>query len=368
MSDGARNGDDQSMPTIRLTPPTGRPARRRAPLVLAAACCCAVVPAASASAATAGTSAGRGDEVAFTINDPRITESSGLIASTRHPGVVYTHNDSGGSPQIFALGPDGRVRAVLTLSGATARDWEAISLGRDERGRPSIFVADIGDNLGGAWPFVTVYRVPEPAQLRSQTLRATAFRFKYADGPRNAETMLINPRTNRLYIASKLFGGKLYEAPARLRTGGFNTLRKIGDAPTIATDGAFAPDGRTCVIRTYFGAKIYAVGPDGRPGKTLKTIDLPMQKQGEAVTYAPDGGSLLVGSEGKAQPVYRVPLPDEARPSPSGNQQKNAGATGADNGTKDATNTRVGLFLALAIGGAVGFGLLRRRGRSGRAK
>ncbi|NED56452.1 hypothetical protein G3I24_36905, partial [Micromonospora aurantiaca] len=67
------------------------------------------------------------------------------------------------------------------------------------------FVADIGDNLGGAWPYVTVYRIPEPRQLRSQTLRATAFKMKYEDGPRNAETMMINLRTNRLYIASKLF-------------------------------------------------------------------------------------------------------------------------------------------------------------------
>lgn len=350
MIDGARNGDDQAMSVSRVP-------RAAAALVLAGAAVALCAPAASAS--------GRGDDVAFTIDDPRITESSGLAASTRHPGIVYTHNDSGGVPKIYALGLDGRVRAVLTLAGAGARDWEAIALGKDERGRPAIFVADIGDNLGGAWPYVTVYRIPEPARMRSQTLRATAFKIKYADGPRNAETLMINPRTNRLYIASKLFGGKLYEAPARLRTGGFNTMRKVGDAPAIATDGAFSPDGRTCVIRTYFGARLYAVGADGRPRKSLKSIDLPMQAQGESVTYTPDGTALLVGSEGKSQPVYRVPLPDEARPSPSPSGPKNAGAAGgAENGRKDATNTRMGLFLALAISAAVGYGLLRRRGGS----
>src|SRR5581483_4478856 len=41
-----------------------------------------------------------------TITDPRIDESSGLAASRRHPGIVYTFNDSGGSPRVFALGPD----------------------------------------------------------------------------------------------------------------------------------------------------------------------------------------------------------------------------------------------------------------------
>ncbi|TDD74072.1 hypothetical protein E1293_30100 [Actinomadura darangshiensis] len=310
-------------------------------------------------AASAGTH--RDDRVAFTIRDPRITESSGLAASTRHPGVVYTHNDSGGVPKIYALGKDGQVQAVLTLAGAGARDWEGMALGKDGRGRPSIFVADIGDNLGGAWPYVTVYRIPEPSRLRSQTLRATRFRIKYKDGPRNAETFMINPRTNRLYIASKLFGGKIYEAPAHLRTSGFNVMRKIGDAPAIATDGAFSPDGRTCVIRTYFGARLYSVDAGGRPAKTIKTIDVPMQSQGESVTYTADGRSLLVGSEGKNQPVYQVPLPEEALPSPSADP-KNAGAPGdAEDGHRDPSNTRIGLFLALAIAAAVGYGLMRKR-------
>ncbi|GAA4241587.1 WD40 repeat domain-containing protein [Actinomadura meridiana] len=320
----------------------------------------------AASAASASGMAARDDDVAFTIKDPRINESSGLAASTRHPGIVYTHNDSGGVPKIYALDGGGRVKAVLTLGGAGARDWEAMALGRDGRGRPAIFVADIGDNLGGAWPYVTIYRIPEPTRLRSQTLHATAFKIKYEDGPRNAETFMINPRTNRIFIASKQFGGKVYEGPAKLRTSGYNTMRKVGDAPAMATDGAFSPDGRTCVIRTYFGARLYSVGPDGRPGKSLKSINTPFQAQGESVTYTADGNALLVGSEGTNQPVYRLPLPDEARPSPSGKAATGHGGSAADieKSDRDPAGTRMGLFLALAIAAAVGYGLLRRRGGS----
>ena len=40
----------------------------------------------------------------------------------------------------------------------------------------------VSDNLNGAWPYVTVYRVPEPAEVRDQTLQATAFRIKYSNG------------------------------------------------------------------------------------------------------------------------------------------------------------------------------------------
>ncbi|WP_433245109.1 hypothetical protein [Actinomadura nitritigenes] len=330
-----------------------------AALALGTASAACWVPPAAAATASGGTTA-------FTIGDPRITESSGLAASTVHPGIVYTHNDSGGVPKIYALGPDGRVRAVLTLGGATARDWEAMALGKDEKGRPAIYMGDIGDNLGGAWPYVTVYRIPEPAQVRSQTIRATAFRIKYADGPRNAETLMVNPRTNRLYIASKLFGGAIYEAPKHLRTSGYNIMHKIGDAPAIATDGAFAPDGSTCVIRTYFGARMYAVTPDGRPGKSLGSVSLPFQPQGESITYTPDGRYFLAGSEGVKQPVYKVPVPgaDKAGASPTASAKtaKKAGKDDADQGHRDAGGVRTGLFVALAIAAAVGYGLFRRRG------
>ncbi|MEV4252601.1 hypothetical protein AB0J52_05475 [Spirillospora sp. NPDC049652] len=323
------------------------------------------VPSPSAPSGPAGTGGAR---VAFKIDDERITESSGLAASTAHPGVVYTHNDSGGSAQIFAIGPDGRVRAVLTLAGAKSRDWEAIAMGRDDRGRPAIFVADIGDNLGGAWPSVTVYRITEPLVLRDRTVEATAFRFRYADGPRNAETMMINPRTNRLYIASKLMSGALYEAPAKLSTSGYNTLRRIGGAPPIATDGAFAPDGNSFVIRTYFGARVYRMKPDGTPGES-HSIPLPSQEQGESVTYTPDGTSLLTGSEGDAQPVYQVPLTGADAvtgatppPDPRGLSSPPAGKDDHDEGRLRHTGgRRVALILVLGIAALVGYGLVRRR-------
>ncbi|HEX2317131.1 MAG TPA: hypothetical protein VHJ17_25520 [Thermomonospora sp.] len=296
---------------------------------------------------------------AFVVADPRITESSGLAVSRLHPGVVYTHNDSGDSPQVFALGPDGRTRATFTLAGATARDWEGMAVGADERGRPALFVADIGDNLGGAWPYVTVYRFPEPSRLRDQTVRPTAFRLRYEDGPRNAETVMVNPRTNRLYVASKLFSGALYEAPARLRTGGSNVLRKVGDAPPLATDGAFAPDGRSLVIRTYFSAHVYTFRDDAKEKTdSLRSFKLPGQEQGESITYTADGRAVLAGSEGARQPVWRVPLPGTER---RGRTADPAASGRRDDGGDPPRERNVGLVIVAGIALAVGYGILRRR-------
>lgn len=278
-----------------------------------------------------------------TITDPRIDESSGLAASRRHPGIVYTFNDSGGSARVFALGPDCRTRAALTLGGARNRDWEAMAVTDD-----GIYVGDIGDNLNGAWPYVVIYRIPEPRVLRTQTLRATAYRVRYADGPRNAETLMINPRDGRVYIASKEFGGSLYEVRGKLRTGRANIARRVGDAPLYATDGAFAPDGRTYVIRTYWDARFFSAG-----GREVGEMSLPTQKQGEGITYAPDAASVLISSEGRGQPLWQVPVPGRVRPSPAARPR----APGSGNGHLYGLLVLGGLVLA----GAAVFAGRRRR-------
>lgn len=293
---------------------------------------------------------GGGDaQVAFSLQDPAIRESSGLAASLQHPGIVYTHNDSDGAPQIFAVdSATGRTKAVFTVSGASARDWEGIALGRDEKGRPALYIADIGDNLKGAWPYVTVYRVREPAEISSRTLRATAFRFTYSDGARDAESILIDPRDNRLYIASKGLGsGRLYRAPRKLSTTRTNVLKPVGSAHSFATDGAWAPDGSSFVIRGYFSATLYRA-----PDEQITRISLPPQEQGEGVTYTPDGRALLISSEGEDRRVWRVPLPEEALPSPPPEEESGEPREHSDNKSEETgTNGRLGLFVV--VGAAV---------------
>ncbi|MQA93266.1 MAG: hypothetical protein GEV11_01005 [Streptosporangiales bacterium] len=282
--------------------------------LLASALLAAAIPPAQAAPTPTPTPTPEADDgrTAFRIEDPEITESSGLAVSRIHPGIVYTHNDSLGAPRVFAVGRDGETKATYTIAGAEARDWEGIALGKDGDGNPALFIGDIGDNLEGAWPTVYVYRVPEPRELRDQTLRATRYRFKYADGPRNAEALLINPRTNRLYVVSKEFAGGLYAAPRRLRTSRTNVLKRIANVPIWITDGAYAPDGSTFVLRTYYSAIVYRP-----PAKRITEFGLPDQQQGESIAYARDGRSLLVGSEGADSPVLRIPLPPKALPSPT---------------------------------------------------
>jgi hypothetical protein len=274
--------------------------RSRLAAALAAALLCLALPASAQEVA--------GAEVALRLQDPRIQESSGMALGRRHPEVLWTHNDSndsGDDARLFAVGPDGRTLATLTLAGMAARDWEGMAAGRDERGRPALFVGDIGDN-NGVWPEVAVYRVGEPARLRDATVPAVRYRLRYADGPHDAEALLVDPRGNRLYVATKgLTGGGLYRAPARLAADRVNVLQRVARVPPVVTDGAFAPGGRGFVLRDYQGAFAYTA-----PGRRVGAFDLPLQLQGESITVSADGRSVLAGSEGPDSEIWRVPLPD----------------------------------------------------------
>ncbi|MFF2846974.1 WD40 repeat domain-containing protein [Streptomyces sp. NPDC058001] len=295
----------------------------------------------------------------FTLKDPRITESSGLAASRTHPGVYWTHNDSDDGAYLYAVDArTGETVATVTMSGVgSPRDVEAISLGPDGK----LYVGDIGDNLDGSWDHVWIYTLPEPKELRDQTVKATQYDVRYADGARNAEALMVHPKTGRVYIADKKEdGGSLYEGPAQLSTTGTNVFRRIAATDLWVTDGAFSPDGTHLALRGYFGGVLFS-WQDGKP-KRQGRLSVPLQGQGESVTYTPDGTTLLYGSEGEQSAVQPGKVPGaEGGASADGSDPKGDGAdSGADGMTADF---KVGA-LALAVGLAVVFGLKRllRRG------
>ncbi|WNI15986.1 hypothetical protein [Actinacidiphila sp. ITFR-21] len=324
-----------------------------------AALCAAAAALALAWGAAGPAAADSGPSVAFHLSDPRITESSGLAASRIHPGVYWTHNDSDDGPYVYAVdSATGRTVAKVTMRGVHARDVEAISLGPDG----DLYVGDIGDNLDGGWPEVWIYRFPEPKALSDRTVDVTRYTVRYDAGPRNAEALMVQPRTGRVYIASKNEdGGHLYEGPATLDPHGTNVFRRIADVPWV-TDGAFSPDGSRLVLRGYFWATDYRWSAD-RPQK-IGSLDVPLQQQGESVTYTTDGRALMYGSEGSDSQVWREPLsgkdlPDSAAGASSGSAaHKGAGSSSGSAGPGEETTSRSAAHKTLGIGLLLGIGAL----------
>lgn len=346
---GGRRGDPSAGPYASpyVSPRVGRRGgpRRRVAVVpaaavaavaaLAAPTATATATAAPATATTTPATATTGDRTAeaFTIRDDRITESSGLAASHAHPGVYWTHNDSDDGPYVYAVdGETGKTVATVTLEGVDPRDVEAISLGPDG----DLYVGDIGDNLGGTWSEVWIYRFPEPAKLRDTTVTPTRYTVRYADGPRDAESLMVHPDTGRVYIASKNAKekGGVYAGPKQLSASGVNVFRRIAGTAVEATGGAFSPDGTRLVLRSYFGAVMYRWTASGRP-EAIDSVPVSTFGQGESVTFTPDGDTLMFGSEGANSRVAPQPLEGEVLPESAAAR---AEASGGDSGRQHGTD------------------------------
>ena len=247
-----------------------------------------------------------------------LRELSGFAASQVHPGVFWAHNDSGNAPELYALRADGSIAATLTLRGATLRDPEDIAVGPCTPGseRSCIYLGDIGDN-GARRRNVQILKVEEPALLADGLLVPAILPFRYEDGPANAEALVVDPATARVFVITKSpislgtvyrvddLGGREGGLAVRVRT--LRAPREF-DAPT--TGAAAHPSGTRLLLRTY--TRVWELrGPAARAfedvldAEPVAVTEAP-QPQGEAVSYTRDGRGYLLAGEGANSPIYRV--------------------------------------------------------------
>jgi hypothetical protein len=229
-----------------------------------------------------------------TLSDPAIVEASALVVEH---GLFVTTNDSGDTGRVFSIDASGRTVGVTHWSD-DPEDTEALAPG----GRGFVWVGDIGDNTAGR-DSVTIARVPVGRGDRS--VHPTTYSLTYPDGATDAETLVRDPSTGRLFIASKnVFGGVLYAVPAHLDPAGPNRMKAVGRVLPVATDGAFFPDGKHLIVRNYASAVVYA-WPSLQP---VGSLSLPHQRQGEGIAVA-DDGRVYLSSEGPRSEVLEVTLP-----------------------------------------------------------
>lgn len=264
------------------------------------------------------------------LEDPRINESSGIAASRRNPGLFWTHNDSDGGPFLYLFDRGGKSHGTWRVTGARNIDWEDIATGPGPvRGKPCLYIGDIGDN-DRRRAEVIVYRVEEPAAVATEapsrtheTAASAAFRFRYPDGPHDAEALLVHPQTGDVYIVSKARGADtvtgVYKAAAPLRPD--SVLKRIttlhfpeeSDITLLlgrVTAGDISPDGRRLALCDYFhGYEAVLPGSaafDAIWNMPLSVIDLGQRRQGEGICYRLDGAALLATSEGRPSPLIEV--------------------------------------------------------------
>jgi hypothetical protein len=242
------------------------------------------------------------------IQHSPIRESSGVVASRRHPGVLWTHNDKGNTPELYAITKEGKLLGRYTLP-AVNNDWEDIDI--DERGR--LYVGKIGNNEARSSNPIEVLRVAEPGVDQPPGARRTlpierTWRLRYPKKPFDCESLFVHGGHG--YVISK----HLDDGPAGLYRFDLDgadeqTLTKVTDLPIRqpVTGANLSADGSKLAVLTYGTLYLFDHGGDLAGIGSVKPVATPTPSgKLEGVCFTPEG--ILLTAESR-----QIYLLDESR-------------------------------------------------------
>ncbi len=238
------------------------------------------------------------------MEHPAIAEASGIVASRRHPGIFWVHNDSGNPPALFAVKKDGTLAREYRVAAPNV-DWEDIAI--DDLGH--LYIGDLGDNLGKL-PFHAIYRVdePDPAKPADQPLKPSAsVFFSYPNGEkRDAEALVIDDgqaiviAKGRKERDAEVFAVPLSAGSSPLRLAKAVQLAPLPGFARPATGASLSADGTRLAVCAVGEIQVFRRG-DGSSWLPFAVVEGP-ERQVEGVAW--DGGDLILAEEGRT--LYRI--------------------------------------------------------------
>ncbi len=255
-----------------------------------------------------------------TFQDPALRESSGVARSRTMPGVLFSINDSGNPPIIFATDSAGRALGRWKVPGARNRDWEALAIGPCPTGS-CLYIGDTGDNLERRTT-ARLYRLREPTRLDRFRGAPDAAPFdldsiilRYPDGPHDVEAMWIDDNGAVLLVSKGRSGGvRLYRVWPEASPRGPVQAELLQVLPIVpdqrlgrwVTDAARSPNGRTVAIRTYTELYLFpATAPDRLGVPTVCNL-AGLEPQGEGVEWLDDRRLILTGEAPLGTPAAHL--------------------------------------------------------------
>ena len=204
------------------------------------------------------------------------------------------------------------------------QDCEDIAVGPGPALNKSyVYIGDIGDNYGGR-KYITIYRFEEnPSWLKNTITQAkpAVLWLKYPDGPKDAETLMIDPVEKLFYIVSKRGDTvNVYTSPLLQNPNDTVTLTKqcklffAGNKPfKWITAGDISKDGERVLLKSYEKVYYWKRRNNEHIWQTLQRIphqtNYQSEKQGEAIGFTADGKGYYTTSEGVFSPIYYYNTP-----------------------------------------------------------
>lgn len=261
---------------------------------------------------------------------PDLVENSAAVMSRQFSGVLYTVNDSGNEPLLYALDTLGNDRGAWHVAGAANVDWEAASIGpcRDDPRPRCLYIGDVGDNEGFHSSHV-IYRVTEPQPRDSVftgALPPDSVVYSYPGIRPDVEAMYVAPNGDTFLITKRPMRARrrglrpalVFRIPAAAWSGQDKIVVDLVDSVSIVpgsqplrtiTDASLSADGKHLAVRTY--GELYVYATDSATGRVLHSaapsvcdVTSLAERQGEGVTWARPDGRFVFSSEGRGAPLH----------------------------------------------------------------
>ena len=248
------------------------------------------------------------------ITNGNVSNASGMGASRSYPGLLWIENDHnpGGNNDVYLYDTTGTERAAFSVTGATNRDWTDMSIAAGpDSGTNYFYLANIG-NSNALNEDSYIYRFPEPntpltstGEIQGATAAVDRISFIYPNGPRDAETILVDPQSKDIYIFDKYNLANVYYLPYPQSTDTVITAKEIitnmpFDGPIRS--GGIAPNRSEIILKSYTSIYRFTINPGQSILSALATntpSNIPYlgEYQGEAMCYTPDGNAFWTTSK-----------------------------------------------------------------------
>jgi len=234
-----------------------------------------------------------------------ICEASGLVKSSKHTDVFWTHNDSGNPAELFAVRLTGEIVARIPIAGAVNTDWEDLA----GDGKGTLFIGDIGDNFGH-YPERVIYELPEPDPFATPIVPAEparVWKFSYPDAHYNCEALFVH--SGKLHLLTKSRRGQATLFRLAPDKDDRLTPQLVAQVPVWAATAAdVSPNGRQLAVLSYGRLCVFDVGADlsALANTQPRRVTFPFKYQTEACAF--DGENVIVVAESRE--IWRVTAED----------------------------------------------------------
>ena len=243
--------------------------------------------------------------ISGTILDEKLYEASGLVASRINKGMLWTINDSGNDARLFLIDNKGNTIHSYWIDKATNIDWEDLTIYTDDTGKSKIYIGDIGDNYT-IRKNINIIVLDEPIFGDPNDTIITNYKnyqFKYPDGAKDAETIMLDPLTSTLFVITKREENvRIYEAPMMSNISDTLDLIFKKALPFYnVTSGDVTANGEEILLKSYDSIYYWKRTEDETILEAMTRdhviLDYSPEPQGESIAWSVDNNGFFTLSE-----------------------------------------------------------------------